>query len=205
MVFCITRRRLIGIGAAAASCALAPSALASPRPPLPLPPGDRRAAAAAGATLSDAARELRLLNTHTGEKLKIVYWTAGRYEPDALQELAHLLRDHRSNEMHEIDPALLDTLYTLRLKLDTNESIHIISGYRSPTTNARMREANAGVAKKSYHMRGMAVDIRVPGRDLSRLRNAALDIGHGGVGYYPRSDFIHVDVGPVRQWGTRSA
>lgn len=202
MVSRMTRRGLIGLGAAAA-CVLAQPALASVRLPL-LRPGDR-AAAATGATPSAAARELRLLNTHTGEKLKRVYWAEGRYEPEALKEIAHLMRDHRSDEMHEIDPALLDALHAMRLKLDSSEDLHIISGYRSPATNAQMRESNAGVARKSYHMRGMAVDIRLPGRDLPRLRKVAVDIGFGGVGDYPRSDFLHVDVGPVRQWGSTRA
>lgn len=202
MVSRVTRRGLIGLGAAAA-CALAQPALASVRLPL-LRPGDH-AAAATGATPSVAARELRLLNTHTGEKLKRVYWAEGRYEPEALKEIAHLMRDHRSDERHEIDPALLDALHAMRLKLDSGEEFHIISGYRSPATNAQMRENNAGVARKSYHMRGMAVDIRLPGRDLPRLRKVAVNIGFGGVGDYPRSDFLHVDVGPVRQWGSTRA
>lgn len=203
MVSRMTRRGLIGLGAAAASCALAQSARASVRLPL-LRPGDH-VAAATGATPSVAARELRLLNTHTGEKLKRVYWAEGRYEPEALKEIAHLMRDHRSDERHEIDPSLLDALHAMRLKLDSGEDFHIISGYRSPATNAQMRENNAGVARKSYHMRGMAVDIRLPGRDLPRLRKVAVNIGFGGVGDYPRSDFLHVDVGPVRQWGSTRA
>lgn len=202
MVFQLTRRRLLGLGAAAASCMAVDSAFAATRLPLLRP--DRQAATPQ-AHANASARELDLINTHTDEKLKIVYWAQGRYEPDALAEIDRLMRDHRSGDVHAIDPALLDTLHALKRKLDTNEAFHIISGYRSPATNSRMRESNAGVAKKSYHMRGMAVDIRVPGRELSYLRKAALDIGTGGVGYYPRSDFIHVDVGPVRQWGMRNA
>jgi len=202
MVSRVTRRGLLGLGVAAAAAALAEPVLASPRLPLLRPDP---AKVVSGVRLRGGARELRLVNTHTDESLKIVYWADGRFEPEALKEISRLMRDHRSGEAHEIDAALLDTLYALRLKLDTNENFQIISGYRSPATNASMRETNAGVAKKSYHMRGMAVDIRVPDRELPRLRNAALDIGHGGVGYYPRSDFIHIDVGPVRQWGTRSA
>lgn len=202
MVFQLNRRRLLGLGAAAASCVVAESALAATRLPLLRP--DRQAAAPQ-AHVRAGARELDLINTHTDEKLKIVYWANGRYEPEALAGIDRLMRDHRSGDVHAIDPALLDTLHALKRKLGTNEAFHIISGYRSPATNSQMRESNAGVAKKSYHMRGMAVDIRVPGRELSYLRTAALDIGTGGVGYYPRSDFIHVDVGPVRQWGMRSA
>jgi len=202
MVFQLTRRRLMGLGAAAASCVAADSAFAATRLPLLRP--DRQAAMPQ-AQVHASARELDLINTHTDEKLKIVYWANGRYEPEALAAIDRLMRDHRSGDVHAIDPALLDTLHALKRNLDTNEALHIVSGYRSPATNSQMRESNAGVAKKSYHMRGMAVDIRVPGRELSNLQKAALDIGTGGVGYYPRSDFIHVDVGPVRQWGMRDA
>lgn len=203
MVSRVTRRGLIGFGAAAVSCAFAQSALASARLPLRRP--DDSGSAATAITGSDGARELHLLNTHTGEKLKRAYWAEGRYEPEVLKEIAHLMRDHRSGELHEIDPALLDALHAMRLNLDSGEAFHIISGYRSPATNAQMRENNAGVARKSYHMRGMAVDIRLPGRDLTHLRKAAIDIGFGGVGDYPRSDFLHIDVGPVRQWGSTRA
>ncbi|PKP77285.1 MAG: Twin-arginine translocation pathway signal [Alphaproteobacteria bacterium HGW-Alphaproteobacteria-3] len=202
MVFQLNRRRFLGAGAAAVSCVAAGDALAATRLPL-LRPGSQAATPQLRAGAS--ARELDLINTHTDEKLKIVYWANGRYEPEALAGIDRLMRDHRSGDVHAIDPALLDTLHALKRKLGTNEAFHIVSGYRSPVTNAQMHESNAGVAKKSYHMRGMAVDIRVPGRELSYLRNAALDIGTGGVGYYPRSDFIHVDVGPVRQWGMRRA
>jgi uncharacterized protein YcbK (DUF882 family) len=201
MVFQLNRRRFLGAGAAAASCVAAGDAFAATRLPL-LRPGRQ---IAAPQEVRAGARELDLINTHTDEKLKIVYWANGRYEPEALAGIDRLMRDHRSGDVHAIDPALLDTLHALKRKLGTNEAFHIVSGYRSPVTNAQMHESNAGVAKKSYHMRGMAVDIRVPGRELSYLRKAALDIGTGGVGYYPRSDFIHVDVGPVRQWGMRRA
>ncbi|WP_409808013.1 DUF882 domain-containing protein [Parvibaculum sp.] len=201
MVFRVTRRGLLGFAAAAATSVAADNAFAALRVPLARP----GMLATPGKQAGVAARELHLINTHTDEKLKIVYWSEDRYLPDALTEIDRLMRDHRSGEVHEIDRALLDTLHAMKTKLDTSEAFHIISGYRSPSTNAQMRENNAGVAKKSYHMRGMAVDIRVPGRELSYLRNAALDIAAGGVGYYPRSDFIHVDVGPVRQWGMRSA
>lgn len=201
MVSQLTRRSLLGLGAAAASAAWVQPVLAVPQLPLLRP--DRMKTSPAAAVLRKT-RELSLLNTHTDESLEIVYWADGRYEPEALKALSQLLRDHRSDEVHEIDASLLDTLYALRLKLETDETFHVISAYRSPETNAQLREANGGVAKKSYHMRGMAVDIRLPGRALPQLHGAALDIGHGGVGYYPGSDFVHVDVGPVRRWGPRS-
>lgn len=201
MEFRVTRRRLLGLGVAAASCMAAESASAAYRLPLLRPGGQAEGQGKATAT---ASRELSLINTHTDEKLKIVYWADGRYDTDALAEINRLMRDHRSGDEHKIDPALLDTLHTLKQKLGANEPFLIISGYRSPATNAEMRKTNAGVARKSYHMQGMAADIRMPGRELTLLRNAALDIGKGGVGYYPRSDFVHIDTGPVRQWGMRS-
>ncbi len=150
-----------------------------------------------------SARELDLINTHTDERLKIVYWANGGYEPEALAEIDRLMRDHRSG-VHAIDPALLDAPHP---DAETRYERSLPHHLRIPLTGDELADARdlPSVAKKSYHMRGMAVDIRVPGRELSYIRKAALDIGTGGVGYYPRSDFIHVDVGPVRQWGMRSA
>ena len=98
-------------------------------------------------------------------------------------------------------PDLLDLMYAMQLKLDTSEELNIISGYRSPQTNASLRAKSKGVAKRSYHMKGMAVDIRVPNRNVGKVYDAAMDLRVGGVGYYPRSDFVHIDVGPVRRWG----
>jgi len=144
---------------------------------------------------------LKLLNTHTGERASVTYWADGKYEPQALAEINHILRDHRNNQVHEMAPDLLDLLYAMHLKLDTNEELHIISGYRSPETNAALRAKSKGVAKHSYHMKGMAADIRVPGRNVGRIYDAAMNLRVGGVGYYPRSEFVHIDVGPVRRWG----
>ena len=148
------------------------------------------------------ARELSLNNIHTGEKLKVEYWSGGKYLPDALGEVNRLLRDFRTGQIHVIDPQLLDLLVKLRIRLETVQPINIISGFRSPATNALLRaeHEHSGVASKSLHMQGMAIDIRVPGRELAHLHAAALAERSGGVGYYPQSDFVHVDVGRVRSW-----
>ena len=147
-------------------------------------------------------RSLDLHNLHTGEKLALDYWVDGRYQVQALASVNHLLRDFRTGEVHMIAPSLLDLLATLRARLETSGPFEVISGYRSPATNAILRASHehSGVAVKSLHMQGMAIDIRVPGRPLANLRDAALTTRGGGVGYYPSSDFVHVDVGPVRRW-----
>ncbi|HKD20476.1 MAG TPA: YcbK family protein [Rhizomicrobium sp.] len=147
------------------------------------------------------ARTLDFNNIHTGEKLKIDYWADGSYVPDALETINHLLRDYRNGEVHVIEPKLLDLLTILNARLETSAPFEVISGYRSPATNAMLREEHHGVAAKSLHMQGMAIDIRVRDRSLQNLHNAALGLHAGGVGYYPTSDFVHVDVGRVRTWG----
>jgi uncharacterized protein YcbK (DUF882 family) len=147
-------------------------------------------------------RSLAFDNIHTGEKLKLDYWHNGQYLPDALAAVDRVLRDFRTGQVHPISPGLLDLLATLRARLDTTRPISVISGYRSPATNALLRgeHEHSGVATKSLHMQGMAIDIRIAGLDLGSLRDAALGMRAGGVGYYPSSDFVHVDVGRVRRW-----
>jgi uncharacterized protein YcbK (DUF882 family) len=145
-------------------------------------------------------RSIALRNLHTGEHLNVEYWVNGRYVKDALGEINFHLRDFRTGDVHPIDPRLLDLLYVLHRQLRTREPYQVISGYRSPETNAMLHEESSGVALNSLHMQGMAVDIRVPGRPLKSLRAAAVRLRRGGVGYYPHSDFIHVDVGRVRYW-----
>jgi len=145
-------------------------------------------------------RSLSFYNLHTSESLKTVYWQSGDYLPSSLAEINRVLRDHRTGEEHDIDPRLLDLLCDLRLRLDTHETLQIISGYRSPATNARLHAQSDGVATRSLHLDGKAVDIRIPGRALSLLRKTALAMKAGGVGYYPSSNFVHVDVGRVRSW-----
>lgn len=145
-------------------------------------------------------RSLAFYNLHTGESLTTVYYERGRYVAGALQEINYMLRDFRVNEVKPIDPRLLDLLVELRDRLDTTASYDVISGYRSPKTNAMLHALSEGVAVHSLHVEGRAIDIRVPNRDLSTLHDAALSLSAGGVGYYPRSDFVHVDTGRVRRW-----
>lgn len=146
-------------------------------------------------------RNISLYNTHTGERLhSVTYWNDGSYLPESLADINFLLRDHRADAVKPVDTQLLDMLYRLNVKLDNQEPYHIISGYRSPVTNRKLQQSGNGVATKSFHLTGQAVDIRLPGRKLSQLRRAALDLGFGGVGYYPRSNFVHIDTGPRRSW-----
>jgi len=146
-------------------------------------------------------RKLSFFNTHTGEKLKTVYWADGRYVPEGLREVNKILRDWRTGDVAPIDRDLLDLLSTLRGTLDAEaKPLHIISGYRSPKTNGMLRSKSGAVASKSLHQVGKAIDIRVPGIDLDHLRKAARSLKLGGVGYYPAQDFVHVDTGRVRFW-----
>jgi uncharacterized protein YcbK (DUF882 family) len=146
-------------------------------------------------------RSLSLLNTHTGERLKeVVYWEKGNYIHDALENLNHVLRDHRTNQVHPIDPMTLDLMAAISRKVDAKQPFEIISGYRSPQTNRSLRNNSNGVAKNSYHMQGKAVDLRLPGVPLKTVRKAALDLSMGGVGYYAKSGFVHIDSGRVRSW-----
>jgi uncharacterized protein YcbK (DUF882 family) len=145
-------------------------------------------------------RSLAFVNTHTSERLKTVYWVDGDYVTESLLDINRILRDHLANEMKEIDRTLLDLLYAIGKKLETQEPFHIISGYRSAGTNAFLRAHSSGVAENSLHTVGKAVDIRTPARELGMLRKVAVALKGGGVGYYPKSDFIHVDVGRVRYW-----
>jgi uncharacterized protein YcbK (DUF882 family) len=156
--------------------------------------------ASMAATITGGKRSISLANLHTGENLKSTYWANGHYIPEALAEIDQNLRDFRTGDVHPIDPQLVDLLYDLKLKMRSKAPFEVISGYRSPATNAQLASESRGVARKSFHLRGMAIDIRLPDRDLRQLRKAALSLRRGGVGYYPRPDFVHVDVGPVRTW-----
>jgi len=155
----------------------------------------------AGANIVPAAeRTIGFHNLHTGENLKTTYWADGRYIVSSLKDIDFVLRDFRTGDVAKIDPGLLDLLHVLQSRMESSEPFHVISGYRSPKTNSKLAQASNGVAKKSLHMRGMAADVRLPGRALPNLKRAAVSLKLGGVGYYPNSDFIHVDVGRVRYW-----
>lgn len=145
-------------------------------------------------------RVLRLYNTHTGEKLKSTFWAEGEFIPDAMKDINKVLRDHRNNKVAHMDPELLLLLTQLNDRLDNNRELHIISGYRSPESNAKLHAASGGVAKRSLHMDAKAIDIRLPGKDLKMLHKAAMSLKGGGVGYYASSQFVHMDTGRVRYW-----
>jgi uncharacterized protein YcbK (DUF882 family) len=157
-----------------------------------------------GTTASVAPEyRLRFYHTHTRERLDIVYRRGDTYDPEALNELDHYLRDHRTGDVRHFDPRLFDLLYDLTVSLgDSGGEIDVICGYRTPWSNEflRTRSAHTGVAQHSLHMQAEAIDIRLPGIATSELRDAALRLHRGGVGYYRSSDFVHVDVGRVRQW-----
>lgn len=145
-------------------------------------------------------RVLRFHNIHTGEKLARVYWQDGQYLAGPLREFDHLLRDWRTDEVTRIDLKVLDLLAELHRLMGSSRPFDVISGYRSPKTNAKLRADGRSVAKKSFHMLGKAVDVNLPGRDLRALHKAAINLKRGGVGYYGKSGFVHVDTGRVRYW-----
>jgi len=160
---------------------------------LALPP--RRALAAAR-----GERVLSFVRTHTGERLALPYWADGDYLPQSLARVEGFLRDFRTGEQHSIDPKLLDQLYDLRLATGALSPFQVISGYRSPRTNAALRAAGGAQARHSLHMQGRAIDIRLADVSSSVLQGAALELARGGVGYYRSEDFVHVDTGSFRRW-----
>lgn len=182
----LSRRQFVALGALAASTLLVPRSLE-----------------AAVSAASEGEKELSFFHTHTNETLETAYCCDGRYQPAALAEVNHFLRDFRQDEEHPIDPKLLDLLFALGVELRTRDRYHVISGYRSAKTNLMLRARGGeqtGVAVHSLHMVGKAIDIRVPSVPLDELRKAATSLKLGGVGFYPNSNFVHVDVGRVRYW-----
>jgi uncharacterized protein YcbK (DUF882 family) len=172
--------------------ALAATALAEPATARLIAPAPR--------TVAGEPRALTFNNLHTGEKASVEYWAEGQYLPDALKQVNFILRDYRNGEVHAIDAKLLDLLHQLHVSLDSTRPFDVISGYRSPATNAMLRATGHGAASKSLHMQGMAIDIRLSDKQLSDVHAAALRLRGGGVGYYPDVNFVHVDVGRVRTW-----
>ncbi|MGV3344853.1 DUF882 domain-containing protein [Enterobacteriaceae bacterium LUAb1] len=175
------RRKLLILGGVTAGITLLPgqalATLSTPRP-----------------------RILTLNNLHTGETLKTEFFNGRSYNKSELVRLNHFFRDYRANKIKHIDPSLFDQLYRLQLLLGTRKSVQLISGYRSLATNNSLRSERAGIAKHSYHTRGQAMDFHIEGIPLSNIRKAALKMKAGGVGYYPSSNFVHIDTGPVRHW-----
>jgi uncharacterized protein YcbK (DUF882 family) len=160
-----------------------------------------QAKSASSLDISIPETKLRLYHTHTNERLEIVFRKGGDYLPEAISQLDYFLRDHRTGEVHHYDPRVFDLLADITAKSGhPGAEIDIICGYRSPWSNEYLRENTTGVAKNSLHMEAEAIDIRVPEIKTYRLRNIALSLRRGGVGYYPKSNFVHVDVGRVRQW-----
>ncbi len=175
-----SRRAFLGGGTSFVLCVATPVIAAGPRGPKP--------------------RSLALDCPRTGEVVREVYWADGSYIQGALDRIDWLLRDIRVDEKRAMDPALLDTLYALNLKLGNTRTLQVISGYRSPATNQMLAAQRRGVARNSLHTQGMAMDIRIPGYRSHAVRDAARGLRRGGVGHYPRADFVHLDSGAVRQW-----
>jgi uncharacterized protein YcbK (DUF882 family) len=146
------------------------------------------------------ARQLSFYHTHTRLSLDVVYYQNGEYVDSALDEINRFLKDFRSGEIADINPELLDILHDVRNDLGTEGAFEVISAYRSPRTNEMLRTTTSGVAKNSQHIKGNAIDVRLRGVRTTRLRDTAVRMQRGGVGFYPKSDFVHVDTGPVRTW-----
>jgi uncharacterized protein YcbK (DUF882 family) len=205
----LSRRRFLMWGTLAAGLSLIPrSAIASRsifQPPIhppvnPFAPYTTPSRSPSQPITPTPERAVALYNTHTGESVNAIYWVQGKYLPEALSAVDHVLRDHRTDEIKPIDPQLLDLLYAISEELECPHPFSIISAYRSPETNAYLRFKSRRVAEHSLHMDGKAVDLRVPGWAAYTVKRVAAELRMGGVGYYPRSDFVHVDVGPVRYW-----
>ena len=148
------------------------------------------------------SRSLAFKHTHTGEQLALVYAVDDQYVPASLTAFNHVLRDHYAGTIGKIDPQLFDLLHRVQLELGCVAPFEVISGYRCPATNANLRQTRGGgVAKRSLHMEGKAIDVRLPGVPLAELRDAAISLEAGGVGYYPSEQFVHIDTGRVRRWG----
>ncbi|GAB2659218.1 YcbK family protein [Vibrio panuliri] len=152
------------------------------------------------ASYPDLSRSLALNNVHTGENLETRYFDGQHYVRKELTRIDKICRDFRRNEIHNMDKKLFDQISLIQSELGVEAEVQIISGYRSPATNKALRARSSGVAKKSYHMTGQAIDFRLDGVNLRKVRDIAREIKAGGVGYYPSSNFVHIDTGPVRYW-----
>jgi uncharacterized protein YcbK (DUF882 family) len=149
---------------------------------------------------SEQARSLSFRHTHTGETLSVIYWQDGKYDTDALQRINHFLRDFRTGDAASMDPELLDLLHTVYGLTGSAGQYEIISAYRSPKTNEMLRSRSGGVAKKSQHLLGKAIDVRLTDVPIEAIRKVAFDLGVGGIGFYSRSNFVHLDTGRFRTW-----
>lgn len=147
-------------------------------------------------------RRLRMYSARTGEKIDMIYWVEGEYIKDAVDEITHFMRDWRNDQLKSIDLRTIDILTAAHNLLDVSEPYMLLSGYRSPETNAMLRRRSSGVAKNSLHLKGQAADVTVNSRSVSQIAKAASACNAGGVGRYSRSNFVHMDCGPVRSWGS---
>lgn len=181
-----TRRQVLQLGVAASALLLAPW----------------NAWAKVGKMIADLPeRTVNLYNVNTGEMLsRFIYWQDGNYLKEALSEISYLLRDHRTDEVKQIDALVIDQIFSLSRTFETPRPFEIISGYRSEETNQELRHRSRRVAKHSLHIEGRAIDLRLAGVPVKQLRAAALSLHDGGVGYYPKRGFVHIDSGPVRHW-----
>jgi uncharacterized protein YcbK (DUF882 family) len=179
----LTRRRVIGAAASVAAASVGVVGFIQPAP-----------------AVSYAPRSVSIYNIHTGESLRTVYWADGHYIRDAVRDINWILRDHVTDQVRPMNAGVLDLLGKLRHRLETHEPFLVVSGYRSAATNYRMYRHGDGVALHSYHIKGMAIDLRTERRSLAQVHRAAVSLRCGGVGYYPSSDFVHVDCGPIRYW-----
>lgn len=186
----LTRRSFISMGSKAALGTLLVPAVASPV----------MAAVFSQGKVTRGARRVSFRNQHTGEIFSGVYRVGDKYLPDAFEKINIVLRDFRSDEIFPIDPRVMDIVYTVHQMTGRSDPYEILSGYRCPKTNAMLRKASGGVAKNSLHMTGQAIDLRMPGFSTARIRDLARGLKAGGVGYYPKSDFVHMDSGDVRHW-----
>ncbi len=190
--------RITQILARAVQTTLAALVLISPTPAGAQP---REISATGASATTGAERSVQLFNTHTNERIDIVYKRGDEYVSSALAKLDYFLRDHNTNEVRHFDPRLYDILADLTASVGhPGGEIDIVCGYRTPETNAALRAHTNGVAIHSLHIQAKAIDLRMPGVNTLKLRRAALALARGGVGYYPHSDFIHVDTGRVTQW-----
>ncbi|BBK44504.1 hypothetical protein STVA_45240 [Allostella vacuolata] len=219
----VSRRGFLGAFAAFAAVAtLVPGALAVPVPGRKpgavegLVPGRKPAelegslvpgrkpevinAATRAPSLGRRARQLHLYNVHTGERIRAPFFQDGRYVPETMRAITRMMRDHRANQTHSIDPKLIELMHAIQMRIGGQKPLEIVSAYRSPHTNEMLREAGYGVAENSYHLLGKAVDIRVPGYRVSQLSRMAKSMRRGGVGTYGSGNFLHIDTGPVRYW-----
>ena len=181
----LNRRKFLGLSAAALT--VGASSLTVP--------------AQAMSFYNPTVRQLSFMNTHTNEMYNGVYYYAGGYDRKVMSQFSYLMRDHRNEEVARIDYRLFDLIHKIQARLQYFNTVQLISGYRSPQSNALLASGSSGVAKNSYHLRGQAIDIRIDGVPTEQIQRVALSLSAGGVGYYPDSDFVHVDTGPVRTWG----